>query len=219
MLSGTPAPNTRRRWALPFITGKVSLMKLNALAKAITLATVLCSTSFAALAADIPLSATVEADKVTTKVLSVDAANHQVVLEGAEGKPVHVQLSDKAKNLGNLKAGDKVDIEVQRSVAAYLDTDVDKGLPGSVERSGELRKAPGSDNPGGEAFRQVQVQLKITKIDLKNNQVTLENPSGQSKTLDVKRPEIQAKLKDLKEGQSVIVTYTDILKVTSEHES
>jgi DNA invertase Pin-like site-specific DNA recombinase len=49
--------------------------------------------------------------------------------------------------------------------------------------------------------------------------VTLENPSGQSKTLDVKRPEIQAKLKDLKEGQSVIVTYTDILKVTSEHES
>jgi hypothetical protein len=219
MLSGTPAPNTRRRWALPFITGKVSLMKLNALAKAITLATVLCSTSFAALAADIPLSATVEADKVTTKVLSVDAANHQVVLEGAEGKPVHVQLSDKAKNLGNLKAGDKVDIEVQRSVAAYLDTDVDKGLPGSVERSGELRNAPGSDNPGGEAFRQVQVQLKITKIDLKNNQVTLENPSGQSKTLDVKRPEIQAKLKDLKEGQSVIVTYTDILKVTSEHES
>jgi cold shock CspA family protein len=219
MLSGTPAPNTRRRWALPFITGKVSLMKLNALAKAITLATVLSTTSFAALAADIPLSATVEADKVTTKVISVDAANHQVVLEGAEGKPVHVQLSDKAKNLASLKAGDKVDIEVQRSVAAYLDTDVDKGLPGSVERTGELRKAPGSDNPGGEAFRQVQVQLKITKIDLKKNQVTLENPSGQSKTLDVKRPEIQAKLKDLKEGQSVIVTYTDILKVTSEHES
>lgn len=194
-------------------------MKLDALAKAITLATVLSSISFGALAADIPLSAAIEADKVTTKVVSVDAANHQVVLEGAEGRQVHVQLTDKAKNLANLKPGDQVDIEVQRSIAAYLDTDVDKGLPGSTERTGELRNAPGSDNPGGEAFRQVQVQLKITKIDLKKNKVTLQNPAGVSKTLDVKRPEIQAKLKDLKEGQSVIVTYTDILKVTSQHES
>lgn len=194
-------------------------MKLSALAKAITLATVLSATSFGAFAADIPLSATIEADQVTTKVVSVDPANHQVVLEGAEGRQVHVQLTDKAKNLANLKVGDLVKVEVQRSVAAYLDTDVDKGLPGTTERTGELRKAPGTDNPGGEAFRQVQVQLKITKIDLKTHQVTLENPSGQSKTLDVKKPEIQAKLKDLKVGQSVIVTYTDILKVTSQHES
>ena len=194
-------------------------MKLDALAKAITLATVLSATSFVAMAADIPLSATIEADQVTTKVLAVDAANHQVVLEGAEGRQVHVQLSDKAKNLANLKVGDLVKLEVQRSVAAYLDTDVDKGLPGTVERSGELRKAPGSENPGGEAYRQIQVQLKITKIDLKNNQVTLQNPQGQSKTLDVKKPEIQAKLKDLKVGQSVVVTYTDVLKVTSQHEN
>lgn len=194
-------------------------MKLHALAKAITLVTVLSATSFGAFAADIPLSATVEADVVTTKVLAVDAANHQVVLEGAEGRQVHVQLSDKAKNLANLKVGDKVKIEVQRSVAAYLDTDVDKGLPGTVERSGELRNAPGSDNPGGEAYRQVQVQLEITKIDLNKNSVTLKNPAGQSKTLEVKKPEIQAKLKDLKVGQSVVVTYTDVLKVTSQHES
>jgi hypothetical protein len=198
---------------------EIPLMKLHALAKAITLATVLSATSFVAMAADIPLSATIEADQVTTKVLAVDAANHQVVLEGAEGRQVHVQLSDKAKNLANLKVGDLVKVEVQRSVAAYLDTDVDKGLPGTVERSGELRKAPGSENPGGEAYRQIQVQLKITKIDLKNNQVTLQNPQGQSKTLDVKKPEIQAKLKDLKVGQSVVVTYTDVLKVTSQHES
>ncbi|MGZ9667611.1 hypothetical protein ACXX9E_16230 [Pseudomonas sp. GNP014] len=177
-------------------------MKLHTLAKAITLATVLSATSFGALAADIPLSATLEADQVTTKVISVDAAKHQVVLEGAEGRQVHVQLSDKAKNLANLKVGDLVKVEVQRSVAAYLDTDVDKGLPGTVEHTGELRNSPGSDNPGGEAFRQVQVQLKITKIDLKKNQVTLQNPQGQSKILDVKKPEIQAKLKDLKEGQS-----------------
>ncbi|MDR9865195.1 MULTISPECIES: hypothetical protein [Pseudomonas] len=194
-------------------------MKLHALAKSITLAALLSATSLGAFAADIPLSAAIETDQVTTKVISVDAANHQVVLEGAEGRQVHVQLSDKAKNLANLKVGDLVKIQVQRSVAAYLDTEVDKGLPGTVERSGELRNAPGSENPGGEAYRQIRVQLEITKIDLKKNQVTLKNPAGQSKTLDVKSPENQAKLKDLKVGQSVVVTYTDILKVTTQHES
>ncbi|VVO88664.1 hypothetical protein [Pseudomonas fluorescens] len=190
-------------------------MKRHALTKAITLATLLSATSLSAVAADIPLSAVVEADQVTTKVVSVDAANHQVVLEGPEGNQVHVQMTDKAKNLGKLKAGDQVDVKVTRAVAAYLDTDIDKGLPGSIERTGEVRAAPGSDNPGGEAYRQVQVQLKITAIDTKNNRVTFENPKGQSKTVDVVRPEVQAKLKDLKVGQSVVVTYTDVLTVTS----
>ncbi|WP_392887371.1 hypothetical protein ACF6ZU_23265 [Pseudomonas migulae] len=192
-------------------------MKLHALTKAITLATVLSAASFSVIAADIPLSAVVEKDQVTTKVLAVDAAKHQVVLEGAEGRQVHVQLTDKAKNLDNLKVGDKVDIEVTHSVASYLDTDVDKGLPGSTERTGEIRATKDNPNPGGEAYRQIQVQLKITAIDLKKNQVTFENPAGQSKTVNVERPEIQKKLKDLKVGQSVVVTYTDILKVTTQH--
>ncbi|MBD9588915.1 hypothetical protein IB254_17730 [Pseudomonas sp. PDM03] len=192
-------------------------MKLHALTKAIALATVLSTVSFSTVAADIPLSAVVEADQVTTKVLAVDAANHQVVLEGAEGREVNLQLSDKAKNLGNLKVGDKVTVEVIRSVAAYLDTDVDKGLPGSTERTGEIRATKDDPNPGGEAFRQVQVQLQITKIDLAKNQVTFKGPRGHSKTVNVEKPEVQKKLKDLKVGQSVVVTYTDVLKVTTQH--
>lgn len=192
-------------------------MKLHALTKAITLATLLSAASLSAVAADIPLSAVVEADQVSTKVVSVDTATRQVVLEGPEGRQVHVQLTEKAKNLDKLKVGDQVDVKVTRAVAAYLDTDVDKGLPGRTERSGEVRAAPGSDNPGGEAYRQVQVELQITHIDVKKNQVTFKNPAGQSKTVDVVRPEVQAKLKDLKVGQSVYVTYTDILTVTSKH--
>ncbi|MBF4557419.1 hypothetical protein H7698_15175 [Pseudomonas sp. p50] len=190
-------------------------MKLHALAKAMTLATLMSAASFSALAADIPLSEVVIADQVDTKVVSVDAPNHQVVLEGPQGHQVHVQLTDQAKDLGNLKPGDKVNIAVVRSVAAYLDTDVDKGLPGSLEREGVNRATKDNPNPGGEAYRQVQVQLQITKIDVKNNQVTFKGPAGESKTVNVVRPEVQAKLKDLKVGQSVVVTYTDVLKVTT----
>lgn len=121
--------------------------------------------------------------------------------------------------MGNLQVGDQVKVDVTHSVAAFLDTDVDKGPPGSTERAGDIRATKDNPNPGGEAFRQVQVQLKITHIDLKKNQVTFENPAGQSKTVNVERPEVQAKLKDLKVGQSVVVTYADILRVTGQHES
>ena len=192
-------------------------MKLHTLTKAITLATLLSTGSLSAYAADIPLSEVVEANQVITKVISVDAANHEVVLEGAEGKPVHIQLSDKAKDLGNLKAGDKVQLDVIRSVGTFLDTDVDKSLPGSVERVGEMRATESNPNPGGTAYRQVKVQLKITAIDLAKNQVTLQNPAGLKKTVTVEKPELQAKLKNLKVDQSVVVVYTDVLKVTTAH--
>jgi hypothetical protein len=192
-------------------------MKRHALSKAITLATLLSVASFGAVAAELPLSEVVVVDQVTTKVVSVDTANHSVVLKGPQGNEFPVQLTDKAKNLDNLKAGDTVEIRVTSAVAAFLDTDVDKGLPGTAEATGEMRTAPGSPNPGGEAYRQVKVQLKITHIDQKKHQVTFENPEGKSKTVDVKRPEVQAKLKDLKVGQSVNVVYTDILTVTSKH--
>ena len=60
------------------------------------------------------------------------------------------------------------------SVAAVLDTDVDKSAPDASEKTGVIRAIADNPNPGGAAFRQVQVQLKITHIDLKKNQVTLE---------------------------------------------
>jgi hypothetical protein len=188
------------------------------LRQAIALATLLSAGALTAHAADIPLSKSLEADEVTTKVLKVDAANHQVVLQGAEGREVHVQLSDQAKDLGNLKVGDQVKVLVTHSVAAVLDTDIDKSAPDATEKTGVLRATADNPNPGGAAFRQVQVQLKITHIDLAKNQVTLENPAGQSKVLTVEKPQIRAGLKDLKVGQSVLVTYTDTLEISTAHE-
>ncbi len=195
-----------------------SMNVLRPLRQAIALATLLSAGALTAHAADIPLSKSLEADEVTTKVLEVDAANHQVVLEGAEGRKVHVQLSDQAKDLGNLKVGDQVKVLVTHSVAAVLDTDIDKSAPDATEKTGVLRATADNPNPGGAAFRQVQVQLKITHIELAKNQVTLENPAGQSKVLTVEKPQIRAGLKDLKVGQSVLVTYTDTLEISTAHE-
>ncbi|EIK93737.1 hypothetical protein PMM47T1_25788 [Pseudomonas sp. M47T1] len=167
-------------------------------------------------AADIPLGTHVEADEAVAKVVSVDAAHHQVVLQGKDGQPVPIQLSDQAKDLGHLKPGDQVHMLVTHSVAEVLDTSVG-GEPGATSQGGVVRATAANPNPGGAAFRQVQVRLKIIRVDLAKNQVVFEGPVGRDKVINVERPEIRARLKDLKVGQTVLVTYTDTLKVTTEH--
>lgn len=192
-------------------------MKLfHTLTQAFALTALFAAGVLSAHAANIPISETLEADELAAKVVSVDPAKHLVVLEGEGGHQVTVQLSDKAKNLANLKAGDQVNVLVTHSLAVALDTDVDKSPPGSVTQGGIARAAKGSPNPGGEAYRQIHVQLKITHIDLKTHQVTLEGPEGRSKIVTVENPKLQARMKNLKVDQSVWVTYTDTLQVTTQ---
>lgn len=167
-------------------------------------------------AEEVPISGALIADELTATVVSVDAAKHVVVLKDAEGQEAAVQLTDQAKNLDKLKAGDTVHAVVTRSVVAVLDTDTEKATS-LKEKAGVARATDANPNPGGAAFRQVSVRLKITAIDLDKHQVTLIGPAGNTKTVTVEKPDLQARMKDLKVGQTVAVTYTDTLDITTEH--
>jgi Cu/Ag efflux protein CusF len=188
-------------------------MKPNrSLALAVVVASLMSTASFAAYAADIPLGSAALESHIVTKVLAVDAANYQVTIEGPDNSQVPLQLSDKAKNLRNLKVGDKVDIHVVRSVAYVLDTDVD-GARGLATKSGITRADKDNPNPGGEAFRQVKVTSKITHIDVNKHEVTLLPPEGKVHVVKVEDPELQARMKNLKVGQTVEATFTEVLKI------
>jgi len=147
------------------------------LAYAGALASFLTAAGQSVLAAEIPLGSKTLEGQIITQVLAVDPANYQVTIEDAQGKPVTLQLTDQAKNLHNLKVGDKVDIQVIRSVAYVLETNVGD-QPGVTNESAVVRATKDNPNPGGEAVRQVKVTSKITAIDLKKHEVTLLPPEG-----------------------------------------
>ena len=168
---------------------------------------------FSANAAIVPVSGDFQADHFSAKVVSVDQKNHVVVLEGEAGDKVSLNVPQEAGTLANIKAGDTVDTTVTRSVAIAFDTNVDKAAPTASTTKGMEKATSGS--PGHEAFRQVNVQLKIKHIDLKKNEITFVGPKGQEKTVTVEDPKVQAKLKDLKVNQSVRVTYTDSIQITA----
>lgn len=185
---------------------------IRSFAHAVALASLMSTASFAAHAADVPLGSAALESHITTHVLAVDAANYQVTVEGPDKSQVPIQLTDKAKALHNLKVGDKVDIDVTRSVAYTLDTDVN-GDRGVSTKSAITRAGKDNPNPGGEAFRQVKVTSKITHIDLKKHEVTLLPPEGKVKVVKVEDPELQARMKNLKVGQTVDAVYTEVLQI------
>jgi len=189
---------------------------LRTLTHAIALASLMTAASFSVQADDILIDGIASESIVDTKVLAIDMENRLVTVEGPNNTQVPIQLSENAKNLHNLKVGDLVNVKVNRSVATVLDTNVG-GEPGVSKESGVIRATKDNPNPGGEAFRQVKVTSKITKIDLKKHEVTLLPPEGQSKVVKVEDPELQARMKNLKVGQTVDMVFTDVLKITTQH--
>ncbi|MFW3897608.1 hypothetical protein [Pseudomonas bharatica] len=163
-------------------------------------------------AVDIPLGSKAIEGEITTKVLAVDVPNRIVTIADTDNSPVKVQLTEQAKDLHNLKVGDTVNIKVSRAVAYVLDTKVG-GAPKVTDEAMTVRATKDNPNPGGEAVRQVKVTSKITHIDLKNHEVTLLPPEGKVAVVKVENPELQARMKNLKEGQTVDAIYTEVLQV------
>ncbi|WP_194791866.1 hypothetical protein [Pseudomonas sp. UFMG81] len=182
------------------------------LARAIALASLLCTASLTAHAAELPIASEALESHVATQVTAIDLANRQVTVKGPNDKDVTFQLTEKAKALPNLKVGDDVDIYVTRAIAYVLNT-TEGGAPKASEESGTIRATAANPNPGGEAFRQVKVTSKITKIDLKAHEVTLLPPEGKLQVVKVENPDLQARMKNLKVGQTVDAIYTEVLRV------
>ncbi|WP_426808499.1 hypothetical protein ABOC32_19745 [Pseudomonas sp. WOUb67] len=186
---------------------------IRSLARAVALATLASTASLTVQAAGIPIASEALESHVTTQVTAIDLANRQVTVKGPDNKKdVTFQLTEKAKALPNLKVGDQVDIFVTRAVAYVLNTDVG-GAPKASEESGTIRATAQNPNPGGEAFRQVRVTSQIKKIDLAKHEVSLLPPEGKLQVVKVENPDLQARMKNLKVGQTVDAIYTEVLRV------
>lgn len=170
-----------------------------------------------AMAADIQLGTAVEADEVVTRVVSVDAKDHRLVVEDAAGKPVTVQVTDAAQDLGHLKAGDYIAALVIHSAAFDFDTTVQSQAPSGIEADGVALATPSNPHPGGDAFRMARVQLKIVGINAKKHELTFEGPDGTTKVVSVDDPKLRSRLGELKIGQMLNVTYEDTLQIVTAH--
>jgi hypothetical protein len=138
-------------------------------------------------------------------VTAIDTAKRTVTLKGDQGE-FEVDVGPEVKNFDKLKVGDVVVATYTQAIAARI------AAPGEAT-PGVKESVTGNPADKGHASvgREVTASVKVEAVDLKANTVTLSGPSGEKETVEVKNPKVQERLKTLKPGDVVVVTYTESL--------
>jgi len=149
---------------------------------------------------------------VTAVVESIDLAKRAVLLRGPKGGLQTVFVGEQARNLDQVKAGDRVTISYREAIAAEI---VAPGSPGGAPAAviGGVR-APQGAMPGGAVGGQVQTRVMIRSVDLDTNTVTFVRPDGLVRVVAVRRPLGQQFIRGLKPGDEVDLTYSEALAIS-----
>jgi Cu/Ag efflux protein CusF len=158
-----------------------------------------------------PVSGTVAsaAVQLTATVVEIDHKKREVTLKAADGREETFVVDEAAKNLDQVKKGDVLVV----TYAEALAYEVKKPGAGSTGITAGAAVAKPGEKPAGVVARETKVTVTITAIDEKAPTVTFKGPQGNTRTIKVKDP---AKLKDVKVGDQVEITYTQALALTVE---
>jgi hypothetical protein len=141
-------------------------------------------------------------------ITAIDKASRMVTLKGEGGAVFDVEVDPAVQNFDKLKVGDVVVATYAESLAVRIAGKGEAAKPGVTE-SVSGTPAPGQRQVGHE----VTATLKVEAVDAKANTVTLGDGAGRSRTINVVNPKVQERLKTLKVGEMVVVTYTESLAI------
>ena len=143
-------------------------------------------------------------------VTAIDRATRTVTLKGETDEFV-LEVGPELTGFDSLKVGDVVVATYTESIAARIakQGEAAPGVTGSV-----IAEPPSGGK--ARAGREVTASLKVEAVDLKANTVTLSGADGDKRTVEVKDPKVQERLKTVKPGDVVVVTYTEALALRLE---
>jgi hypothetical protein len=103
--------------------------------------------------------------KMTATVVSIDMGSRDVTLIDAQGKMHVVNVSDQARNLDQVKVGDKVTAVYTEAISLQLKKRGTAGGPPVAEQAAV--RTPKGDKPGGAVGRKVTALATVTAVDTK----------------------------------------------------
>jgi Cu/Ag efflux protein CusF len=148
--------------------------------------------------------------KMTASVLSIDMGSRDVLLMDTQGKLHTVNVSDQARNLDQLRVGDKVTAEYTEAISLQLKKRGTAGGP-PVSEAAAMVRSPKGAKPGGAVGRKVTAIATVTAVNTQKQFVTLRGPLGNEFDVQVLDP---AQLKAVKMGDEVEVVYTEALAIS-----
>ncbi len=155
----------------------------------------------AAAAADTPAVVMGDAVRAEAEVVAINKKTRTVTLKGEDGNIFDVIVGKEAKNLGQVKVGDRVIAEHMEVLAMELKKG--GGLRETVEKNIDETAKLGQ-KPGAIRGREIDFVADVKSVDAKASTITILGASGRVYKLKVKDPAVMAQIK---EGDQVKGTY------------
>jgi Cu/Ag efflux protein CusF len=159
--------------------------------------------------ADKPGVQTSELTVVTATVEKIDMKTREVTLKGEGGKSETIKVGPEARNLDQLKVGDKVTMKYYESVALFV---APPGGKPSVSETTEIERAAKGQKPGGVVTTVVEATATVEAVDLAKRTVTVKGPEGKVKT--VKVSDAVKRLNEVKVGDQIVLRYTEAVAIS-----
>jgi hypothetical protein len=151
-----------------------------------------------------------ETVKMTATVVLIDTGSRDLVLIDSQGKMHKVNVSDQARNLDQVKVGDKVTAEYTEAISLKIKKrGAADGPPASAVEA--MIRAPKGMKPGGAVGRKVTAFATIVAVNPAKQFVTLRGPLGNEYDVQVLDP---VQLKAVKKGDEVEVVYTEAFAIS-----
>jgi Cu/Ag efflux protein CusF len=150
-------------------------------------------------------------NKMSATVEKISMDTREVTLRGKDGKEQTIQVGPEARNLDQVKVGDKVSVSYYEGFTAQMRLH-DKPNEGFQTAAGAVKAAPG-ERPGGAAAQSVSGTVTIDSIDLPGSKVTFHRPDGVAVTIPIRTDAGRKFVGTLKKGDVVDVMYTEAVAV------
>jgi hypothetical protein len=143
---------------------------------------------------------------ITGEVLTFNSATRVISIQGPLGGILIGVVSTDVSDVSMIKPGSMIEVSYSEAIAA------------AVRRKGETNPLISAEvvaavtHPGmPKEAAAINETFTVHSIDLSHNTVVLKDKDNNLRVTEVVRPEFQAKLKDLKPGEIVDITYSNAL--------
>ena len=154
-----------------------------------------------------PVVGAEETIKMSATVTAIDQAKRLVTLKDISGNESVLKVGEEARNLGQVKVGDIVNVEYR--LAAIVSLKKGAGVRTATEATSTSRSKLG-DKPGGTITQEGTIVADVIGVDAAKGTVRVKGPAGRvvhGKVAD------KALLKDVKVGDQVELDYVSSLAI------
>jgi ribosomal 50S subunit-recycling heat shock protein len=155
-----------------------------------------------------PGAVIVEVIKLTGTVKAVDLEKKTVSVEGSGGRTVLVNAKN-ARNLDQVKVGDKVNLEFIEELALFVRK---SDAAPSAAQAQVVELAPKGQKPAGLMAETIELTGNVESVDSKMRTIAVKGPAGNIRTFKVDKA--VKNFGQIKKGDQVVLRFTEAVALS-----